>query len=424
MNISDVSYFKIHPAIGVARIANNDDYFEFFKAHAQSFLPPEDYMSEGGPGDPDPGKLRIKRQAVQFKVFAYDGNNEPIGPVEELFPDVQMKWTAMVGNRKLFNYSEKKPGFDPINPINATASADQPDAVADLNGKNPWDDSEHIYLGSITGTGLFIPGKGGVTREKPDSPIDRYPASQGGQLQTTDSTCDGVIAVEIVSDGQPVNQSVIPAWVISAPGQHALSLTPVMAAEMANNWGSFDPSNSNNNKNWLESTKSLLGISGDIYDPTGLDVLMMSTMNADYNPGMEVNLSNNSGRLETGTQAQNFFYPRNQDHIQENEIRVEPKDNSNGALPGQLSSGLCSTWQGDMMLCLNWWTAENPSQAYGPDGNAEIVIYKEGHPDQQMDEPEEINKYMDFRGLVQDENVGNNIKLNLTYDPNRPDNNA
>ena len=424
MNISDVSYFKIHPAIGVARIANNDDYFEFFQANSQNFLPAEDYMSEGGSGDPEPGKLRLKRQAVQFTVYAYDENNDPIGTVDELFPDAQLKWTANVGNRKLFNYSEKK-GGGIINPVSAEATAETPDAVEDLNGLNPWNDSEQIYLGSITGTGVFIPGKGGVTRENgEDSPIDHYPANQSGELQTTDTTCDGTISVEIINDGEEVSQSIIPAWVISAPGQHALSLTPVMAADMANNFGSFDPSNANNNKDWLKSTKNLLGIDGDIYDPTGLDVLMMSTMNADYNPGMEVNLSDSSGRLENGTSAKDFFYPRNQNHIQENEIRVEPKDDSNGALPGQLSSGLCSTWQGDMMLCLNWWTAENPSQAYGPDGNTEIVIYKEDNPNEQMNEPEEINKYMDFRGIVDDQNVGANIKLDLVYDPNRPDENA
>jgi len=417
MNISDVNYFKIHPAIGVARIANNDDYFEFYEAHARNFLPADEYMSGGGPNDPEPGKLRIKKQAVKFTVFAYDSNNEVLGTVEDLFPETEVKWTANVGNRKLYNYSEKRGGTT-INSITAAASASGL-SVSELNGIDPWDNTKKVNLGAITGEGVFIPAKGGVARENEGSKIDRYPASASGNLECSDTSCDGEISAVIIDNGNPVNQSIIPAWVVSAPSQHALTLTPTMAVEMADNFGLFDPTNANNNKDWLRTTKSLLGINGAIYDPTGLDVLMMTTMNGDYNPGMEVNIGDMS-RIENGVNPEKFFYPRNSGHISSNEIRIEPKDTTNGTIPGQLTSGLCSTWQGDMMACLNWWTAENPSQAYGANGQKEIVIYQKNDPSRQMNDPEEINTEMDFRGIVGDSKEGANIKLEIIYDPNRP----
>lgn len=418
MCISDVKYFKIHPAIGVARIANNEDYFEFYEAHAKNFSPASDYMSGGGSSDPDIGKLRMKRQAVQFTVFAYGSDNQLIGKVKELFPDVQLSWKANVGNRKLRNYSEKKGGAL-ISPITAEATADSPGVHADLNGVSPWDSSTTVNLGTITGTGLFIPPKGGVTRKNSGSVIDRYPANQSGDLQCTDTSCDGQISATISENGAILDKPVIGAWVLATPSQHALTLTPVMAANMNDNFGSFDPQNNNANENWIHATKSLLQIQGSVYDPTGLDLPMMDTMNADYNPGMEINIGDLS-RIENGVKPKNFFYPRNSEHINKDEIRVEIKENLNGAIPGQLTSGLCSTWQGDMSACLNYWTAENPNQAYGTNGQVETVIYKESNPKVTMSNPEEINKDMDFRGIVDYENVGDDIKLNIVYDPNRP----
>lgn len=426
--ISEASYFKIHPAIGVARIANNEDYFEFFESFAKDFKPSEDYMSVGGPNDLNPGKKRIKRQAVQFSIYAYDQNDNVIGNVKDLCPLCEIHWTADVGNRKLFNYGEKR--GKQINPIQAKGTASRPQDITDLLGQNPWEPTKKINLGAISGTGLFIPAKGGVTREKANSKIDHYPANQDERandgtrikLECTDSTCDGEISAVILKEGVPMNQTILPAWIISAPPQHAIALTPTEAA--AGGSSPFNPRNANNNKDWVQSTKNLLGITNpNIYDPTELDAIMMKTLNADYNPGMEINLSR--GRIENGAVPANFFYDRNTNLIKENEIRVQPNQEGNkGAIPGQLTSGLCSTWQGDMMLCLNWWTAENPSTAFGPNDQREVVIYKEGDVNTRMNEPEEINTYMDFRGIVENSEDTNpaKIRLDLAYDPNRPNN--
>lgn len=419
MSANDIKYFKIHPAIGVTRIANNDDYFEFYEAFQNNYSPASDYMSAGGNNDPQPGKMRLKRQAVRFSLYAYDENDQPLGKVEDVLPDARVSWTANVGNRKLYNYSEKK-GGETINTITAEGTADSPDTQVELDGVNPFDSSKSVNLGSIDGTGLYIPPKGGVVRKNNNSVIDPYPADANGTLECSDTTCDGAISATVSSNGEQLDLTVIPAWVVATPSQHALTLTPVVAQNMADNFGSFDPSNNNQNKNWVKATKAMLNITGELDDPTGLDEVMMATMNADYNPGMEVNIGSQGNRIESGVVPKDFFYPRGQNHIGKNEIRVEEKDGSIGALPGQLTSGLCSTWQGDMVACLNYWTAENPNQAYGENGQVEKVIYQENDPGRTMNTPEEINTDMDFRGIVDYEKESNdNIKLNIVYDPNR-----
>jgi len=417
MNISDVKYFKIHPSIGVARISNNDDYFEFFDALAHNFSPAENYMSKGGTDDPEPGKMRLKRQAVQFTIFAYGADGNLLGKLDQLFPDTQVEWTADVANRKLHNYSAQGGGQE-LPPVNAYGTARTPQEHAELTGSTPWKDHVFMNLGAITGKGLFIPAKGGVARKEPGSPIDPYPADGSGKLECTDTSCDGQISAAIWLGNTLLDIPIIPAWIVSAPGKHALSLNPVITGKMDDDFGNFKPTNNNANKDWLKATTSMLGITGAIYDPTGLDVPMMSTMNADYNPGMEVNLG--GYRMERGTVPKNFFYPRGTGNINQNEIRVEKQSGTMGAIPGQLTSGLCSTWQGDMVACLNYWTAENPNKAYDAAGQPKVVIYQDADPNRQMNTPEEINRSMDFRGVVDYKNDGDDIVLNLVYDPNRP----
>lgn len=421
---ANVKYLKIHPAIGVARLANNTDFFEFFEAKARNFSPVADFMSAGGPNDPDPGKQRMKKQAVQFKVFAYDDTNQLLGEVKDVIPGARIAWSANVGNRKLFNYSSKR-GGTPLNPITANGTASNPGDIVALDGVSPFGGGTVVNLGFMHGTGLFVPAHGGVTRKNAGSPIDPYPANQGGQLETSDTTCDGTIAAEVFDDaGNKVDVPVIAAWIVAAPAQHSMTLTPARAQEMADNFGSFKPANSNNNTGWVESTKTLLGIVGNIDDPTGLDLPMMLTMNADYNPGMEVNIGNDPGRIERGVNPRNLFFPRGAGFIGKNEIRIQPQSpQATGTIPGQITSGLCSTWQGDMSACLNYWTAENPNAAFGPppDGQQVLkVIYQEGNPNRVMNDPEEINKDMDFRGIVTNKADGDDIIFNLAYDPNRP----
>src|ERR1019366_2604376 len=154
-DLADVAVFKIRPAIGCARLANNDDYYEFF-----------DYEEERKAGQAQglkymsvhDGKHWIKRQAVRFRVFAYRSDGSEIGELTEAIMGqlrITATWTASVANRKLNVWSQ---GQTPMVAAQASAAAGE---TKQLQGDNPWRQGK-VWLGEITGNGLFIPPKGGV----------------------------------------------------------------------------------------------------------------------------------------------------------------------------------------------------------------------------------------------------------------------
>src|SRR5215475_3986862 len=145
-DLTDVVVFKIHPAIGIARVSTNDDYYVFGRD-------PGEYKSNG----------LIKRQAVQFRVFAYGENHVGLG---ELTPAVMARlkitaiWSARVANRKIARWQGTPlSGTELV--IAAEASSDDANAGV-LTGSLPtFAEGAAIPLGQITATGLFLPAKGG-----------------------------------------------------------------------------------------------------------------------------------------------------------------------------------------------------------------------------------------------------------------------
>lgn len=378
-DLSGVAAFKVHPAIGVARLANNDDHYEFFDYHTKRLAGAAatlEYMSEHD------GKRRMKRQAVQFKIFAYDASGSELG---ELTPEVMARlgleasWTASVVNRKLNTWSG---GATPI--VQATATARGADEVV-LEGNNPWRPTK-IWLGTLTGGGKFLPPKGGVYRQSANKQIPPYGAHRrdNGVL---DTTSDGSISVDL---GDVGGRPIVPACIIVAPQDHS---PDVKAAQLGGN-----------NTDFVSATRQLLGIDANaqlVGEGYAMDIAMMDTMNADYNPGMELCLSGfQNPALPVPKDA---FYPRGQGPIHKNEIR--PSYGPGHANHGALTGGLCSVWQTDLNACLNWWTAEypemlefdaNPNQRY----LSRAQFAAEGP---RMEDPEMLNAYIDMMGVGRDE---------------------
>ena len=86
-DLSDVIVIKIHPAIGIARVSKSPDYF----IHGTH---PPLYKSNG----------LMKRQAVQFRLFAYGENNVGLGELtQEVMTTLGISavWSAKVANRKI-----------------------------------------------------------------------------------------------------------------------------------------------------------------------------------------------------------------------------------------------------------------------------------------------------------------------------------
>ncbi|RKH10073.1 hypothetical protein D7V97_14830 [Corallococcus sp. CA053C] len=95
-------FFRIHPAVGVARVGNSPD--EFFIGPEHPNQPPNFNITQGKflPFKDDQG--RIKRQAARFRIFEYAMQDGVLTPLREVTPgsnDVTgIKWNVHLANRK------------------------------------------------------------------------------------------------------------------------------------------------------------------------------------------------------------------------------------------------------------------------------------------------------------------------------------
>jgi hypothetical protein len=384
-DLTDVAVFKIHPAIGCARLANNDAFYEFFDyeekrtaGQAQQL----EYMSLRN------GKHWIKRQAVRFRIFAYRADGGELGELTDAIMaqlGVRATWTASVANRKLHVWSE---GETSVVAAQASAAAGE---TRRLEGDNPWHEGKKVWLGDITGNGTFVPPKGGVYRKTKDNAIPPYGDHQkdNGVL---DTTSDGSISVSLAGAGAlPV---VVPACVIVTPQDHSPDVGPEDLNPMEND--------GNHNKDFVKRTRRLLNIpEGAALVGAGyaMDIAMMKTINADYNPGMEICLEDNGTALPDPARA---FYPRGQGSIHSNEIR--PSYQPGRAELGQLTAGLCSTWQTDLTACLNWWTSTYPFEvSFSEEPETRPLSRKKFASDgPQIRDPEWLNAYIDMMEIGRD----------------------
>ncbi|MDA9406497.1 MULTISPECIES: LodA/GoxA family CTQ-dependent oxidase [unclassified Bradyrhizobium] len=383
-DLTNVAVFKIHPAIGCARLANNDDYYEFFeyeekrKAEQGESLK---FMSVRN------GKHRMMRQAVRFRIFAYGANGSEIGELTAAIMGqlgITPTWTASVANRKLNVWSQ---GNTPVVEAQASATGGE---TKRLEGNNPWHADKKVWLGEIAGNGLFVPPKGGVYRKTENTPIPGY-EDHDKDNGILDTTCDGSISVSLAGAG---NLAVVPASVIVAPQDHSPDVGP----------GQLNPqdSDADHNKDFIKRTRKLLNIPANaILTGAGyaMDVAMMNTLNADYNPGMEICLRKNGTALPNPASA---FYPRGQQNIDASEIR--PSYEAGRAKPGQLTGGLCSAWQTDLSACLDYWTSTYPdSVTFSQDPKQRSLARKKfASNGPVVYEPEWLNAYIDMMEVGRD----------------------
>lgn len=129
--------YQVHPAVGVARLGNSPDEF-YLEPETIGGLPLE-CDRDGNPktqsGQPvfvkkfKDGDGRIKRQAAQFRIYAFD-SNDPDDPGREITlddPEVEsVEWTVHLANKKAVWYNND--GF-----IGNVYLAGDPNAQPDAN---------------------------------------------------------------------------------------------------------------------------------------------------------------------------------------------------------------------------------------------------------------------------------------------------
>ncbi|PAM95154.1 hypothetical protein B4N84_07685 [Flavobacterium sp. IR1] len=424
-NNNKIAYYKIHPAIGVAHLGTcKKEEVEFFtqiKRFQQAIACQKD-VNDKVNTEYDIYKefktidaLNLKKQSVQFSVHAYDRDGNWLFKAK----NDDIEWDINITNRKLHNYSKKTTSKFLLPEIKGLRLKNE------ILGKNPWNSNLQIDLGKFT-NGKFIPSisklynKLGEVKNSDlkNGSIDQYPADASHnpvtkdnlRLNYTDNTSDGIISAKVrITDAYKDEYFIeaMPAWLVVAPPKSNVFFTPTEAERIKNTGRNFYPlENTNYNLDFIKKTSELLDIKSVLeykecdcencknseikdkinqnrtdsslkhhllksnffceHNPNHLDYFMMSTLNGDYDPGMEICLSGDPERNEADFDIKNAFLKPGLKNLKDNEIRVKPFDEQAkiGTKPGQLTSGLCSTWQGDLIACLNFWTAENPLMAY------------------------------------------------------------
>jgi hypothetical protein len=373
-DLSDVVLFKIHPAIGVARLSRNDDYYVFGKD-------PGHYKSNG----------LMKRQAVQFRIYAYGDNHVALG---ELTPKVMSAlniaavWSTRVGNRKIAR-QHGTPLSGSAFVISAQASSDDANA-GQLTGSLPgFDEAAEVPLGQITATGLFIPPKARAFRAHAGDALPSYP----GSPKVADNSCDGVITVQLTKAGQ--NFDVLPACIVVCPQD-------------------YSPETSESTS-LVDFFKRELQISssapvGNLHNQAAkaLDELALQSSTERFSPGVEMSFEEDT----EVTSVKSVFYLNSQDpRIDPRESRVRYKtslgDTGPGAVPGQLTSGLCSPWQSDYSACIGFWAEHVPPRAYlDEETSTQVSFFRKKYSDTSSgaatlaSDPDAIDRYIDQAGVV------------------------
>lgn len=334
-DFTDVVALKIHPAIGVARISNSDEHYVFGAPQAT-------YKD---------ATKHIKRQAVQFRIFAYGAGNAVLGELTAAVMSqlgISAVWRARVANRKAAFWRNV-----PLDSTNFVAAASASSDVNDgkLVGSIPqFAEGAAIPLGQITNDGLFIPPKGGVYRETPGTAIPPYPARSNAMV---DTASDGEISVTL--SGVADIPAVLPACILVAPQD-------------------FSP-DVGSSPNLYRYLAKRIGVphTAPASDPVALDRAALASCTSDFNPGYEIGLD--PDRTEV-PDVRDVMFP------QDVRIRYKQTHGDTGAVPGQLTSGLCSPWQGDFTACVGYW-AENlpPDAQLEADTSQSVLVFRRNYDD-------------------------------------------
>ena len=231
MNLDLVVEARIHPAIGIARVGNSDEFF--IGPEVPHATPPP----QGGYRD---AEGRLKRQAARFRIYGYGSQGNVIAELTTANAEIQ--WSAHVANKKAawYDFDVALDLADSINVRSARRNAavqgkerDQliidpgPRSISGPNQKSsPFDTGEflgnRVYLGELltdeSGRLIFLGGKG-----KSESPLPGYSlVTFANNPGWHDDTSDGPVSATVAINGRSI--PVDSAWVVTAPPNYSPDL--------------------------------------------------------------------------------------------------------------------------------------------------------------------------------------------------------
>ncbi len=208
-----VTTYKIHPAIGIARVGNSPD--EFFIGPERVGERPD---PPGGFKDAD---CRVKRQAARFRIFAYHDDET----VEEVTADVaDITWSVHVANKKApfpgRGNAEPEaditidPGLRSLSTPNSIETLDG--GTITFSGQNPVE----VPLGEMRtdddGRLLVLGGSGDA-----DTPVGVPVLFFWGNAGWYDDIADGPVTATVTLHEDGSTHDADGAWVIVAPPKFA-----------------------------------------------------------------------------------------------------------------------------------------------------------------------------------------------------------
>ncbi len=89
MDLKSIVRASIHPAIGIARIGNSNEYFIGPEIPHPTPPPPGGYRDASG---------KLKRQAALFRIYGYDAHGQVVAELTSA--NAAIEWTVHVANKK------------------------------------------------------------------------------------------------------------------------------------------------------------------------------------------------------------------------------------------------------------------------------------------------------------------------------------
>ncbi|GAA3016191.1 LodA/GoxA family CTQ-dependent oxidase [Streptomyces lactacystinicus] len=232
--MTTIAYVKIHPAIGIARVGNSEEFFYGPET------PDEDPRT---PGSYKEGTGKIKRQAARFRAYGYDKDGNVVREILHGQDKASIDWTVQLANHKAAwykfslaldipeaqnlakdqygrrnaTYKGKDRDTLRITPdprtISGTGRSGQKFDTGKIAGKT-------VYLGELRtdekGRLVVLGGRGSsASFTDPPSELTTFGNNEGWH----DDISDGPVTATVTIDGKAVE--VKPAWVVVGPPNYA-----------------------------------------------------------------------------------------------------------------------------------------------------------------------------------------------------------
>jgi hypothetical protein len=221
--MKEIVTFKIHPAIGIARLGNSPN--DFFIGPE---IPGKYPKPEGGYKD---SQQKVKRQAARFRIFGYDKKGKVVKEITA--KDATIKWTVHLANKKSawkrFEGLEKNtslrnatiprsqleidPGSRSLSSVNAVAKFD---TGKFMDKKVPLGEIHTDNKGRLLVLGGFGKSKSALL----DNPILDFANNDGWH----DDVSDGPVNAAITLKGSAKTFNASGSWVVCAPPDFAPSI--------------------------------------------------------------------------------------------------------------------------------------------------------------------------------------------------------